>query len=73
MNECLTTPQHKNESAIGCQTIGIYIKKLNGRYVTFLVDYGIKYSEDSLMHSDVISIYEINNIENMLPSLSTII
>ena len=25
-NECLTTPQHKNKSAIGCQTNGIYIK-----------------------------------------------
>ena len=24
--DCLTTPQHKNKSAIGCQTIGIYIK-----------------------------------------------
>ena len=22
MNECLTTPQHKNKSAIGCQTNG---------------------------------------------------
>ena len=27
MNECLTTPQHKNKSAIGCQTNGIYIKR----------------------------------------------
>ena len=26
MNECLTTPQHKNKSAIGCQTNDIYIK-----------------------------------------------
>ena len=26
MNECLVTPQHKNKSAIGCQTNGIYIK-----------------------------------------------
>ena len=26
MNSCLTTPQHKNKSAIGCQTNGIYIK-----------------------------------------------
>ena len=24
--DCLTTPQHKNKSAIGCQTNGIYIK-----------------------------------------------
>ena len=27
MNECLTTPQHK-KSVVGCQTNGIYIKKL---------------------------------------------
>ena len=27
INECLTTPQHKNKSAIGCQTNGIYIKR----------------------------------------------
>ena len=27
MNECLTTPQHKHKSAIGCQTNGIYIKR----------------------------------------------
>ena len=26
MNEYLTTPQHKNNSAIACQTNGIYIK-----------------------------------------------
>ena len=26
LNDCLTTPQHKNKSAIGCQTNGIYIK-----------------------------------------------
>ena len=26
MNECLTTPQYKNKSAIGYQTNGIYIK-----------------------------------------------
>ena len=26
MNECLTTPHHKNKLAIGCQTNGIYIK-----------------------------------------------
>ena len=32
MNACLTTPQHKNKSAIVCQTNGIYIK-LNGKYV----------------------------------------
>ena len=32
INECLTTPQHKNKSAIGGQTNGIYIKKLN-KYV----------------------------------------
>ena len=25
MNECLTTPQHKYKSTIGCQTSGIYI------------------------------------------------
>ena len=25
-NECLTTPQHKNQLAIGCQTNGICIK-----------------------------------------------
>ena len=29
MNDCLTTPQHKNKSAIGCQTNGIYIKSKN--------------------------------------------
>ena len=29
MNECLTTPQHKNKSAIGCQTNGIYIQSEN--------------------------------------------
>ena len=27
MNECLTTSQHKNKSAIGSQTNGIYIKR----------------------------------------------
>ena len=26
MSEYLTTPQHKNKSATGCQTYGIYIK-----------------------------------------------
>ena len=26
MSECLTTSQHKNKSAIGCQTNDIYIK-----------------------------------------------
>ena len=26
-NECFTTPQHKNKSAIGCQTNVIYIKR----------------------------------------------
>ena len=29
MNECLTTPQHKNKSAIGRQTNGIKRKKSN--------------------------------------------
>ena len=27
MNECLTTPQHKNKSATGCETNGIFIKR----------------------------------------------
>ena len=37
----------------------------------FLVDYGVKIFESSLLHIEIISIYEIDNIENMLPSLST--
>ena len=28
MNECLMTPQHKTDLAIGCQTNGIDIKRL---------------------------------------------
>ena len=29
MNECLTTPQHKNKLAVGCQTNRIYIKRFS--------------------------------------------
>ena len=32
MNDCLTTPQDKNKSAIGCQLIGIYIKSKSKGY-----------------------------------------
>ena len=32
MNECLTTPQHKKKSGIGCQTNGIYMKSKKKMY-----------------------------------------
>ena len=35
MGECLTTPQHKNKLAIGCQTNGIYIQ-FRIKYVYYL-------------------------------------
>ena len=38
MNDCLTTPQHKNKSAVGCQTNGVYMK----RNFPFLSDFSLK-------------------------------
>ena len=36
MNECLTTPQHKNKSTVGCQTNGIlFIYLFNNIFNTF--------------------------------------
>ena len=34
MNECLTTPQLKNKSAIGCQTFGkLHLENPNGAFL----------------------------------------
>ena len=35
--ECLTTPQHKNKSAIGCQTNGICIKSTKSNVYKFKI------------------------------------
>ena len=33
LNECLTTPQHRNKLAVGCQTNGIYILLKSNKYI----------------------------------------
>ena len=51
MNECITTPQHKNKSAIRCQTNSIYIKSKNHIYIYI-------YVKNSLGHEQSVKIIE---------------
>ena len=56
-NECLATFQHKNKSAIWCQTTGIYIKRKKIKYVKIerkeMFDFNDKLNTFSLRLYDV--------------------
>ena len=54
MNECLTTPQHKNKSAIGCQTNVILAREESVDVSCVLYDLFLhKFSNDTT-HGDIL-------------------